>query len=120
MAADAPLNVLSSCRIDFLGGVFGDHLARGRDHPGGGRCGGLADLKVEHGLSVAESITTDAKVIPSLVSRQLDDGTGLDDAFIRKWNYYLQYCEAAFATRNISVVQAVYTRPNNATLHQAF
>lgn len=43
---------------------------------------------------------------------------GFDDRFIRKWNYYLQYCEAAFATRNISVVQAVYTRPNNAGLHR--
>ena len=42
---------------------------------------------------------------------------GFDDRFIRKWNYYLQYCEAAFATRHISVVQACYTRPNNATLH---
>lgn len=43
-----------------------------------------------------------------------------DERFIRKWNYYLQYCEAAFASRNISVVQAVYTRPNNRTLHQPF
>jgi hypothetical protein len=33
---------------------------------------------------------------------------------------YLQYCEAAFASRNISVVQAVYTRPNNRLLHSAF
>ena len=39
-----------------------------------------------------------------------------DSRFIRKWNYYLSYCEAAFAMRNISVVQAVYTRPNNPTL----
>jgi len=39
-----------------------------------------------------------------------------DTRFIRKWNYYLCYCEAAFAMRNISVVQAVYTRPNNPTL----
>jgi cyclopropane-fatty-acyl-phospholipid synthase len=45
---------------------------------------------------------------------------GFDERFIRKWNYYLQYCEAAFATRNISVVQAVYTRPNNTTLHRSF
>jgi cyclopropane-fatty-acyl-phospholipid synthase len=45
---------------------------------------------------------------------------GFDSSFIRKWNYYLQYCEAAFASRNISVVQAVYTRPNNPTLHSAF
>jgi cyclopropane-fatty-acyl-phospholipid synthase len=39
-----------------------------------------------------------------------------DTRFIRKWNYYLSYCEAAFAMRNISVVQAIYTRPNNPTL----
>lgn len=39
-----------------------------------------------------------------------------DEAFIRKWNYYFSYCEAAFAQRNISVVQAVYTRPNNRSL----
>jgi cyclopropane-fatty-acyl-phospholipid synthase len=41
---------------------------------------------------------------------------GFDEPFIRTWNYYLKYCEAGFATRNISVVQAVYTRPNNALL----
>ena len=38
---------------------------------------------------------------------------GFDDRFIRKWNYYLNYCEAAFAMRNINVMQMVYTRPNN-------
>ena len=43
-----------------------------------------------------------------------------DERFIRKWNYYLQYCEAAFTMRNISVVQAIYTRPNNRALHRAF
>jgi cyclopropane-fatty-acyl-phospholipid synthase len=41
---------------------------------------------------------------------------GFDEKFIRKWNYYFSYCEAAFAMRNISVVQATYTRPNNPTL----
>lgn len=38
---------------------------------------------------------------------------GFDDAFIRKWQYYFNYCEAAFAMRNINVMQMVYTRPNN-------
>ncbi|MES2133190.1 MAG: cyclopropane-fatty-acyl-phospholipid synthase family protein [Bacteroidota bacterium] len=38
---------------------------------------------------------------------------GFDDYFIRKWNYYLCYCEAAFAMRNINVMQLIYTRPNN-------
>ena len=45
---------------------------------------------------------------------------GFDARFIRKWNYYFQYCEAAFAMRNISVVQATYTRPNNRALHRPF
>lgn len=40
---------------------------------------------------------------------------GFDEYFIRKWNYYLCYCEAAFAMRNINVMQLVYTRPNNTT-----
>jgi cyclopropane-fatty-acyl-phospholipid synthase len=39
-----------------------------------------------------------------------------DTCFLRKWNYYLSYCEAAFAMRNISAVQAIYTRPNNPIL----
>lgn len=38
---------------------------------------------------------------------------GFDEEFIRKWNYYLCYCEAAFAMRNINVMQLVYSRPNN-------
>jgi cyclopropane-fatty-acyl-phospholipid synthase len=41
---------------------------------------------------------------------------GFDDSFIRTWNYYLKYCEAGFTTRNISVVQAIYTRPNNTSM----
>jgi len=41
---------------------------------------------------------------------------GFDEMFIRKWDYYLAYCEAAFATRHISVVQAIYTRADNETL----
>ncbi len=40
---------------------------------------------------------------------------GFDDEFIRKWNYYLCYCEAAFAMRHINVMQLVYSRPNNTT-----
>ena len=41
---------------------------------------------------------------------------GFDDRFIRKWNYYLCYCEAAFALRNISVVHTLHTRANNLAL----
>lgn len=38
---------------------------------------------------------------------------GFSESFLRQWNYYFSYCEAAFAMRNISVLQMVYTRPNN-------
>jgi cyclopropane-fatty-acyl-phospholipid synthase len=38
---------------------------------------------------------------------------GFDERFMRKWSYYLCYCEAAFAMRNISVVQTLHTRANN-------
>lgn len=41
------------------------------------------------------------------------DSLGFDERFRRKWNYYLCYCEAAFAMRNINVMQLVYSRPNN-------
>ncbi|WCL47832.1 SAM-dependent methyltransferase [Leptospira sp. GIMC2001] len=38
---------------------------------------------------------------------------GFNEKFIRKWRYYLSYCAGAFRMKNISVVQMVYTRPNN-------
>ena len=41
-----------------------------------------ADLKVEHDISVAASITTDAKVIPSLVARGLQAGQPLQQSFL--------------------------------------
>lgn len=43
-------------------------------------------------------------------------GLGMPETFIRKWDYYLSYCEAAFLMRNISTVQVIYTRPNNPNL----
>src|SRR5690606_21329917 len=41
----------------------------------------FADLKSADGLRLAAEITTDAKVIPTLVSRRLGAGAGLVDAF---------------------------------------
>lgn len=46
----------------------------------------------------------------------IDEGKRYDERFLRMWRYYLGYCKAAFATRNITVVQALLTRPNNRTL----
>ncbi len=42
-----------------------------------------ADLRAEEGLVVAPEITTDAKVIPALTARRLDEGHDLDEAFRR-------------------------------------
>ncbi len=47
------------------------------------------------------------------------EALGFDERFLRKWSYYLQYCEAAFALRNISVVQTLHTRANNFGLASA-
>ncbi|MBU3551038.1 cyclopropane-fatty-acyl-phospholipid synthase family protein [Polynucleobacter sp. MWH-Berg-3C6] len=40
-------------------------------------------------------------------NQKLDEvhGLGFDEAFIRLWNFYLMYCAAGFAERNIDVVQ---------------
>src|SRR5262249_52807673 len=43
----------------------------------------FADLKSSEGLRIAAEITTDAKVIPTLVSRKLSAGEELDEAFRR-------------------------------------
>ncbi len=42
-----------------------------------------ADLRVEHQLRIHSHITTDAKVIPALVSRHAASGTPVDEAFRR-------------------------------------
>jgi len=42
---------------------------------------------------------------------------GFDDRFVRKWRYYLAYCEAAFAMRHITVAQLVFTKTGNLSLN---
>jgi len=39
------------------------------------------------------------------------DAMGLDERFVRMWDFYLAYCEAAFEERSISVVQMALARP---------
>lgn len=70
----------------------------------------LVDLK-DIGLDYAHTL----KIWHQEFNKNIDKVKALDfdDYFIRKWNYYLCYCEAAFAMRNINVMQLVYTRPNN-------
>jgi cyclopropane-fatty-acyl-phospholipid synthase len=70
----------------------------------------LHDLK-EFGLSYARTLAAWKQRFNKNVEQV--KMLGFDDRFIRKWNYYLSYCEAGFATRNTNVVQMVYARPNN-------
>lgn len=51
---------------------------------------------------------------------QLDEvkRLGFDEYFIRMWRLYLTYCEAGFLTRNINLVQVVFTRDGNIHLNQ--
>ena len=69
----------------------------------------------EFGLDYARTLGVWRRTFNASISRIKD--LGFDDDFIRKWNYYLSYCEAGFAMRNISVVHMVYTRPNNTSLN---
>jgi cyclopropane-fatty-acyl-phospholipid synthase len=70
----------------------------------------LVDLK-DLGLHYARTLKTWFENF----NQQLEEvkKLGFSESFIRKWNYYLCYCEAAFEMRNINVMQLVYARPNN-------
>ncbi|OWF66653.1 SAM-dependent methyltransferase [Polynucleobacter hirudinilacicola] len=51
-------------------------------------------------------------------NQKLDEvhSLGFDEAFIRLWNFYLMYCAAGFAERNIDVVQFTLShQPKNAS-----
>jgi len=43
---------------------------------------------------------------------------GFDEYFIRMWKMYLSYCEAAFLTRNVNLVQVTFTRDQNIELNK--
>ncbi len=43
---------------------------------------------------------------------------GFDEYFIRMWKMYLSYCEAAFLTMNVNLVQVTFTRDQNIELNK--
>lgn len=73
------------------------------------------DMYLHHledmGLSYAKTLRLWQKAFEDNLTEVRNQG--YSEGFIRKWKYYLSYCAAAFQMRNISVVQMVYTRPNN-------
>lgn len=70
----------------------------------------LVDLK-EFGLDYAKTLSIWKEQFNNNISEIKK--LGFNNTFIRKWNYYFSYCEAAFAMRNINVIQMTYIRPNN-------
>jgi len=70
----------------------------------------LVDLK-DIGMDYAKTLKLWYEQFNANLSRIKE--LGFDETFVRKWNYYLCYCEAAFAMRNINTMQLVYVRPNN-------
>lgn len=79
------------------------------------RAGGFVLNHVaDHGADYARTLRVWYRNL--LAQRAAIAALGFDDRFFRLWAYYLNYCEAAFAMRNISVVQTLHTRPNNLAL----
>lgn len=76
-------------------------------------------LNLHHYEDMTPSYAKTLKIWYHLFNKQIArvKKLGMDDRFVRKWNFYLCYCEAAFKMRHISVVQAVYSRPNNLNLN---
>ncbi len=79
------------------------------------RCG---DLNLFDYFDMAPHYARTLRLWREAFEARLDDvrALGFDENFIRKWRYYLCYCEAAFGTRHITVAQMVYSRPDNAQL----
>ena len=68
------------------------------------------------------SQVAELRVVPkaegsSLLHAQVDQvkALGLDDAFLRMWDFYLCYCEGGFAERTIGDAQLIMERPGAKT-----
>lgn len=71
------------------------------------QCHRLEEFGLDYAKTLAAWAESFEKNLPAIKA------LGFNEVFIRKWRLYFRYCEAAFAQRNIGVVQAVYVRPNN-------
>jgi len=77
-------------------------------------------LNLIHMEEFAEDYAKTLRVWDENFSAKLDEvkDLGFDDYFIRMWKMYLNYCEAAFITRNIGLVQLVFSRDQNIDLNK--
>ncbi len=90
----------------FPGGL----LSSRREFRGAAEAAGLALIgEFEFGLDYAETLRRWRERF--LAEDSAVRGLGFDTRFMRVWEFYLAYCEAAFATANTSVVQFTLLRP---------
>lgn len=77
-------------------------------------------LNLLHMEEFAEDYAKTLRIWDENFSTKLDDvkALGFDEYFIRMWKMYLNYCEAAFITRNIGLVQLVFSRDQNIDLNK--
>lgn len=76
-----------------------------------------SSLIIEHieniGVHYATTLKEWRRRFTTSVKQGLVESAGFDDVFIRKWLYYLCYCESGFATRTLNCLQLVLTRSAN-------
>lgn len=79
--------------------------------------GRASDLRFVHAEDFGSHYAQTLRLWRQRFFARLDDirALGYDDYFIRLWNYYLCYCEAAFEERYIGVVQLQFDKPQGRT-----
>ena len=77
-----------------------------------------SDLNIYHSESMAMSYTRTLAEWRKNFNENIEEirKMGFSERFIRKWNYYLLYCEAGFGSRYINVIQLLFSRPQNTQL----
>jgi cyclopropane-fatty-acyl-phospholipid synthase len=83
--------------------VFKDHAKR-------------AGLQLVNQYAFGEDYAETLRLWSNSFNAQLDKihQLGFKDEFIRLWNFYLMYCAAGFAEKNIDVIQFTLEKPHEA------
>jgi cyclopropane-fatty-acyl-phospholipid synthase len=72
-----------------------------------------SDLRLVHLEEMSDHYTRTLRAWRERFWSRIDDvrKLGYSERFIRKWEYYLRYCEAAFEERQVNVVQMLLAKP---------
>lgn len=71
------------------------------------------DLRLVHLEDITPHYATTLRLWRERFLARVDDvrAMGFPDSFLRMWEYYLAYCEGAFAERYIGDVQMIFAKP---------